>query len=80
MKAPPPNSEKTAYLPAGWTRSGWASELRRRADLCAETHPERAAEFRDWAEIHEREDRAREEMYSWLPDYYGGIKIKVTAG
>jgi hypothetical protein len=36
-------------VPRGWTAITWAQELRRKADRCQDTHPDRARRYRETA-------------------------------
>ena len=41
-------------ISAGWTPTGWAIELRRKATCCDEYRPDIAEYYRKWAEDLER--------------------------
>ncbi len=68
-------NESGALIPKGWSLIGWAKELWRRADLCCELQPERAAELRHWSEIHRREACEREGREFHVAGYYAGIDV-----
>ncbi len=60
-KPPEPNQDEMKFgdVCKGWTQSAWIQELRRKADCCADSHPETADLYRRWADDIERKKHER---------------------